>query len=128
MTDPIADMLTRIRNAAAARKRTVLVPLSKAKKSIAEILKEEGYIEAFDVQEGNPAQLVLTLGYVGKEPKIQSITRESTPGHRMYRKAEDLPRVLNDYGVAIISTSRGLMTNKKARQAGIGGEVLCSVY
>ena len=128
MTDPIADMLTRIRNAAAARKRTVLIPLSKVKKAIAEILKEEGYIEAIDIQDGNPQYLVLTLGYVGKESKIQSLKRESTPGHRKYRKAEELPRILNDYGVAILSTSRGLMTNKKAREEGIGGEILCSVY
>lgn len=128
MTDPIADMLTRIRNAAAARKRTVLIPLSKVKKAIAEILKEEGYIEAIAVEEGNPQLLVLTLGYVGKQPKIQSLKRESTPGHRMYKKSDELPRVLNDYGVAIVSTSKGLMTNKKARQEGIGGEVLCSVY
>jgi small subunit ribosomal protein S8 len=128
MTDPIADMLTRIRNAAAARKHSVSIPLSKVKKAIAEILKEEGYVESVDIQDGNPQQLVLTLGYVEKQPKIQSLKRESTPGHRMYKKAEELPRVLNDYGVAIVSTSKGLMTNKKARQEGIGGEVLCSVY
>jgi len=128
MTDPIADMLTRIRNAAAARKRIVLVPLSKVKYAIAQILKAEGYIDEIVVEEGNPQHLVLTLSYVGKEPKIQSLKRESTPGHRQYRKAEDMPRVLNDYGVAILSTSKGLMTNKKARELGIGGEVLCSVY
>ncbi len=128
MTDPIADMLTRIRNAALARRRTVLVPLSKAKKAIADILKEEGYIDAITIEDGNPGHLVLTLGYAGKEPKIQSLKRESSPGHRVYRSAEDLPRVLNDYGIAIISTSQGLMTNKKARTVGVGGEVVCSIY
>ena len=128
MTDPIADMLTRIRNAAAARKRTLDVPLSKVKKSVAEILKKEGYLQDILEVEGNPRMLVLTLVYEGKQPKIQSITRESKPGHRVYRKAEEMPRILNDYGIAIISTSKGLMTNKQARKEGVGGEVLCSIY
>lgn len=128
MTDPIADMLTRIRNAATARKRTVVIPLSNLKKAIAEILREEGYVEHVVVKDENPRQLILTLGYIGKDPKIQFLKRESTPGHRKYYKAEELPRVLNDYGVAILSTSKGLMTNKKARKEGIGGEILCSVY
>lgn len=128
MTDPIADMLTRIRNAFAAGKATVEVPLSKIKKAIAELMVREGYIEKVNVVEGTPSQLVLTLKYHGTKPTIQSIKRESKPGHRMYRKAEEMPRVLNDYGIAIVSTSKGLMTNKQARKDGIGGEVLCSIY
>jgi len=98
------------------------------KKSVAEILKKEGYLQDILEVEGNPRMLVLTLVYEGKQPKIQSITRESKPGHRVYRKAEEMPRILNDYGIAIISTSKGLMTNKQARKEGVGGEVLCSIY
>jgi len=128
MTDPIADMLTRIRNAAKARKRTVEVPVSKVKKAIADILKKEGYVQDITEVEGHPAQLVLTLAYEGKQSKIQSITRESKPGHRVYCKAEEMPRILNDYGIAIVSTSKGMMTNKQARKDGIGGEILCSIY
>ena len=128
MTDPIADLLTRIRNAYKARKATVEAPLSKTKKALAKILLEEGYLSAVDVTEGSPVELVLTLKYYGKEPAVQSIKRNSKPGHRVYKKADELPRVLNDYGVAIISTSRGLMTNKKARKDGVGGEIICSIY
>lgn len=128
MTDPIADMLTRIRNGFAARKATVAMPHSKVKKAIADILLHEGYVKDIAVADGQPSLLVLTLQYHGKEPALQAIVRESKPGHRMYRNADELPRVLNDYGVAIISTSRGLMTNKRARKEGIGGEVICSVY
>jgi small subunit ribosomal protein S8 len=128
MSDPIADMLTRIRNAQLARKSTVTMPYSKLKHAIASILKEEGYVAECTIQDAHPKALVLELKYQGKQPMIQSITRESKPGHRQYRKAGELPRVLNDYGIAIVSTSRGLMTNKKAREAGIGGEVICSVY
>lgn len=128
MTDPIADMLTRIRNAQAARIATIQVPASKLKRAIAAILIEEGYLTGVQEVDGTPAMLELTLKYVGKRPAIQSISRESKPGHRRYLKASELPRVLNDYGVAIVSTSRGLMTNKKARTEGIGGEIICSVY
>lgn len=131
MTDPIADMLTRIRNAQKARHATVTIPFSKLKWRVAEILLSEGYLAKLDTiekKEGGPMSLVVTLKYFGKEPAIQMVARESTPGHRKYRQAFELPRVLNDYGIAIISTSRGVMTNKDARKMGIGGEVICSVY
>lgn len=128
MTDPIADMLTRIRNAQRSRKPIVEVPYSKMKHAIAEILSKEGYVGAVEKTQSAPQMLVLTLKYVGRQPAIQSINRESTPGHRVYKQAQELPRVLNDYGIAIVSTSKGLMTNKEARKAGIGGEVICSVY
>ena len=121
-------MLTRIRNAASARKRTTEVPLSKVKRALADILKKEGYLQDVSEIDGNPRMLILTLAYQGKQSKIQSITRESKPGHRVYRKADEMPRVLNDYGIAIVSTSKGIMTNKQARKDGIGGEVLCSIY
>lgn len=128
MTDPIADMLTRIRNAQKVAKPTVAMPFSNLKWQMAEILEREGYLARIEKIEGKPVQLLLTLKYDGRQPAIQSITRNSTPGHRVYRKASELPRVLNDYGVAIISTSQGLMTNKEARKLGVGGEVICSVY
>ena len=128
MTDPIADMLTRIRNAQMARLNFVEMPLSKLKKALAEILMSEGYLGKVETKDGVKPTLVLELLYEGKTPLIQNLKRESKPGHRKYRKAEELPRILNDYGVAIVSTSRGLMTNKKAREEGIGGEVICSVY
>ncbi|HBB38367.1 MAG: 30S ribosomal protein S8 [Candidatus Magasanikbacteria bacterium GW2011_GWD2_43_18] len=128
MTDPIADMLTRIRNAAKSRKRTTEVPVSKVKRALADLLKAEGYLQDVAEIDGNPRMLVLTLAYQGKQSKIQSITRESKPGHRVYRKSDEMPRVLNDYGIAIVSTSKGIMTNKQARQDGVGGEVLCSIY
>lgn len=131
MTDPIADMLTRIRNAQKARHATVAIPFSKLKWRLAEILLSEGYIAKLEKQEkkdGQAMSLMITLKYHGKEPAIQMVSRESTPGHRMYRQASELPRVLNDYGIAIVSTSRGVITNKEARKLGIGGEVICSVY
>lgn len=128
MTDPIADMLTRIRNAQAARLASVQIPASKLKMAIAGILVEEGFLTAMKELDGTPKMLELSLKYVGKQPAIQSIARESKPGHRCYVKADQLPRILNDYGVAIVSTSKGLMTNKKARKEGIGGEIICSVY
>ncbi|HAZ28429.1 MAG TPA: 30S ribosomal protein S8 [Candidatus Magasanikbacteria bacterium] len=128
MTDPIADMLTRIRNAQMARKDRVEIPLSKTKEAIAHILLEEGYIEGVEKKEAKPAVLLLTLKYYGKRPAIQSIKRESAPGHRKYQKAKELPNVLNGYGIAIVSTSYGIMTNKMAREKGIGGELLCSVF
>ncbi len=129
MMDPIADMITRIRNAQMVRKATVLVPYSKLKDTIAQILLSEGFIEAFEPKDEIPSKvLLIKLKYYGKKPAIQSIKRESKPGYRMYRKAEEMPKVLNDYGIAIVSTSKGLMTNKQARQEGVGGEILCSVY
>ncbi len=128
MTDPIADMLTRIRNAYASRRRTVEIPFSNVKKAILDILVTEGYVESIERRDGMPAMLVATLKYTGKEPAMRSVVRESTPGHRMYRRAEELPRILNDYGIAVVSTSQGIMTNKEARKRGIGGEIICSVY
>jgi small subunit ribosomal protein S8 len=128
MTDPIADMLTRIRNAVMARKSTVEIPFSKVKLEIAKILRDEGYIGALEERDGMPRILLVNLKYHGKQPALQVIKRESTPGHRVYQKATDIPRILNDYGIAIVSTSKGIMTNKQARELGVGGEILCSVY
>lgn len=128
MTDPIADMLTRIRNAQMARLAYVDVPLSTLKKSLAEILREEKFINDISVLDEEKPTLRLALKYYGKQPAIQSLVRMSTPGHRYYCKADELPRILNDYGIAIVSTSQGMMSNKKARELGIGGEVICSVY
>ena len=127
MSDPIADMLTRIRNAQMARLSQVIVPASKVKKAIANILISEGYIASIIENDSN-GDLSLELKYQGTRPAIESIKRESKPGHRMYRKADELPTVLNGYGIAIISTSKGLMTNKDAQKLGIGGEIICSVY
>ena len=128
MTDPIADMLTRIRNAVLAGRRSVEIPASKLKKALAEILQKEGYVEQIELTDAKPAMLMLTLTYRGKQPAIHHIARESKPGHRQYRPADELTSVLNGYGISIISTSQGLMTNKEARKRGIGGEVICSVY
>lgn len=128
MTDPIADMLTSIRNAQRARKRIIEIVFSKLKENLANILKNEGYLESVEKQENGHPKLVIVLKYDGRTPMIQSIKRESKPGHRKYVKAGEMPRVLNDYGLAIISTSEGLMTNKQAREKGIGGEVVCSIF
>ena len=128
MTDPIADMITRIRNAQMVGKKAVEFPFSKLKMNIANILVSEGYVLKAEKVEGKPDMIVATLKYFGKQPAIQSITRESKPGHRVYCKAGEMPRVLNDYGMAIVSTSKGLMTNKDARKQSIGGEIICSVY
>lgn len=128
MTDPIADMLTRIRNAQLIKKTTVDIPYSKFKQTIADILYREGYIASVFSPEGIPKMLRVTLKYSQGVPAIQSLVRGSTPGHRTYRKADELPHVLNDFGMAIVSTSKGLMTNKEARLAGVGGEVVCLVY
>jgi small subunit ribosomal protein S8 len=128
MTDPIADMLTRIRNAQMAGMRIVEMPVSKLKKRLADILSKEGYIGTVEISDTTPAVLVIELKYQAGKARIQSIKRESKPGHRVYKKADELPRILNDYGIAIVSTSRGLMTNKEARQVGLGGELICSIY
>jgi len=128
-SDSIADMLTRIRNAQKARHARVAVPFSKLKKGIADILVREGYVESVESEEqGVQKSLILALKYDGKQPRITAIKRESKPGHRMYRKADELPKILNDYGIAILSTSKGLMTNKQARKDGVGGEIICSIY
>ncbi|MGH6691534.1 MAG: 30S ribosomal protein S8 [Burkholderiales bacterium] len=128
MTDPIADMLTRIRNAQCAEKQSVAMPASKLKSAIAQVLKDEGYIEDFAVreQEGRP-QLEISLKYYAGKPVIERIERVSRPGLRIYRPKDELPRVMNGLGVAIVSTSRGVMTDRKARGMGVGGEVLCIV-
>ena len=128
MSDPIADMLTRIRNAQATEKASVLVPASKVKQSIAQVLKDEGYIEDFAVRtlEGRPVMEIGLKYYAGK-PVIEKLERVSRPGLRIYKGRDDIPRVMNGLGVAIVSTSRGVMTDRKARADGLGGEVLCIV-
>ncbi len=129
ITDPIADMLTRIRNANDARHATVDVPASKLKIAIAQILKDEGYIKDFEVQEGNYQGVIrITLKYLGKEKVITGLRRVSKPGLRMYAGADDLPKVLRGLGIAIISTSKGVMTDKDARKQHVGGEVLAFVW
>ena len=128
MSDPIADMLTRIRNAQAVEKVSVKMPSSKVKVAIAQVLKDEGYIEEFAVRgEAAKPELELQLKYYAGHPVIERIERVSKPGLRIYKGAEDLPRVMNGLGVAIVSTSSGVMTDRKARAQGVGGEVLCVV-
>ena len=130
ITDPIADMLTRIRNAGSARHETVDVPNSKMKKAIAEILLEEGYIKSFQlIDDGTQGVIRITLKYLpGKEKAIQGLRRVSKPGLRVYAGADELPQVLRGLGIAIISTSKGIMTDKKARAQHVGGEVLAFVW
>lgn len=128
MTDPVADMLTRIRNAQQANKVDVSMPSSKVKVSIAKVLEEEGYISAFNVTEADSkATLTITLKYFEGKPVISQINRVSRPGLRVYKSANDLPRVIGGLGVAIVSTSKGVMADRKARALGQGGEVLCAV-
>jgi small subunit ribosomal protein S8 len=128
MTDPVADMLTRIRNAQMAEKVLVSMPSSKLKIAIAKVLKDEGYIEDFAVR-GNDAkrQLEVSLKYYAGSPVIEKIERVSRPGLRVYKGKDDLPRVMNGLGIAIISTPKGVMTDRKARADNVGGEVLCVV-
>ena len=130
ITDPIADMLTRIRNAGSARHETVDVPNSKMKKAIAEILLEEGYIKSFQlIDDGTQGVIRITLKYLpGKEKAIQGLRRVSKPGLRVSAGADELPQVLRGLGIAIISTSKGIMTDKKARAQHVGGEVLAFVW
>lgn len=130
ITDPIADMLTRIRNAGSARHETVDVPNSKMKKAIAEILLEEGYIKSFQlIDDGTQGVIRITLKYLpGKEKAIQGLRRVSKPGLRVYAGADELPQVLRGLGIAIISTSKGITTDKKARAQHVGGEVLAFVW
>ena len=128
MTDPIADMLTRIRNAQSSEKKSVAMPASRLKSAIAQVLKDEGYIEEFAVREGQgKPQLEIGLKYYAGKPVIERIERVSRPGLRIYRPKDELPKVMNGLGVAIVSTSRGVMTDRKARGMGVGGEVLCIV-
>ena len=128
MTDPIADLLTRIRNAHHAEKVSLTMPGSKIKSAIAKVLQDEGYIEGFDasVEEGKPS-LTIKLKYYEGAPVIEEINRVSKPGLRVYKNAEELPKVNGGLGIAIISTSKGIMSDRAARSAGVGGEVLCSV-
>ena len=128
MTDPIADMFVRIRNAAAVGKPTVKMPSSKIKVAIADVLKDEGYIAGSRVTEdGAKAELEIVLKYFEGKPVIERLQRVSRSGLRQYRGKDELPRVLNGLGIAIISTSKGIMTDTQARQQGVGGEVLCFV-
>ena len=128
MSDPIADMLTRIRNAQATEKVSVIIPASKVKQAIAQVLKDEGYIEDFAVRENDgKATIEIGLKYYAGKPVIEKIERVSRPGLRIYKSRDDIPRVMNGLGVAIVSTSRGVMTDRRARETGVGGEVLCVV-
>ena len=130
VTDPIADMLTRIRNAITAKHADVEVPASKTKKAIVDILLQEGYIEGYEVIENplqNSLKITLKYGYKG-EKVIQGLKRISKPGLRVYAKSDELPKVLNGLGIAIVSTSKGIMTDKNARNQNLGGEVLAYVW
>lgn len=132
-SDPIGDMLTRIRNALMARKRAVDIPYSNIKAEIARILREEGYIDEFTIGEESPVRLIhISLKYHGsrreRRPVITAIQRVSKPGRRVYRKRQELPIVLSGTGIAIVTTPRGVMTAQKARTEGVGGEVLCYVW
>ena len=131
MTDPIADMLTRIRNGLLNKRNSVDVPMSKTKRRIADILKAEGYIEDYEVSEDKKqGTLTVMLRYIGEdsESPIHGLSRVSKPGRRVYRKADEIPEILGGLGVAIVSTSKGLMTGKQAAEQKVGGEVLCSVW
>lgn len=128
MTDPVADMLTRIRNGQMAEKLGVSMPSSKLKEAIAKVLKDEGYIESFAVRkDGAKAELDIELKYYAGRPVIERIERVSRPGLRVYRGKQDFPKVMNGLGIAIVSTPRGVMTDRKARSVNVGGEVLCIV-
>ncbi|MDT3736913.1 MAG: 30S ribosomal protein S8 [Denitratisoma sp.] len=128
MTDPVADMLTRIRNAQMAQKNSVAMPSSKLKVAIAAVLKDEGYIDDFAVRETEgKSQLDIALKYYAGRPVIERIERISRPGLRVYKGSGDLPRVMNGLGIAIVSTPKGVMTDRRARATNVGGEVLCIV-
>ena len=128
MSDPIADMLTRIRNAQSVEKPVVSMPSSKLKVAIAQVLKDEGYIDSFAVKtEGVKSELEISLKYYAGRPVIERIERVSRPGLRVYRGRDAIPQVMNGLGVAIVTTPKGVMTDRKARQTGVGGEVLCYV-
>ncbi|HWS23372.1 MAG TPA: 30S ribosomal protein S8 [Anaerolineales bacterium] len=135
VTDPIADMLTRVRNSVAIGQATVAMPYSKLKEEIARILKEEGFIETYEVAEGeslSQRSLKIKIKYVGERRErasvISGIVRVSRPGRRVYTKKQDIPWVLNGMGVSILSTPKGVMTGQRARQLGVGGEILCKVW
>jgi len=128
MTDPIADMLTRIRNAQNASKAEVTMPASKLKFAIAKVLLDEGYIAGFSTDDSAKSSLTITLKYFQGRPVIDQIKRVSRPGLRIYKSKDQLPRILNGLGVAIVSTSAGVMSDREARAAGRGGEIICTVY
>lgn len=131
VNDPIADMLTRIRNASLARHQTTEIPATKMTRSIAAVLKSEGFVADFEeTGEGIKRKLVISLKYKGKQrqPIIRALKRVSRPGLRVYSNRKDLPRVLGGIGIAIVSTSKGIMTDREARRQGVGGEVLCYVW
>ena len=130
MTDPIADMLTRVRNALAANKETVEVPSSNMKKAIADILLKEGYVSNVELKDdGYSGKLIITLKYVGKKkPVINSLKRVSRPGLRVYSDVETMPKVMDGLGIAILSTNKGILTDKQAKAANVGGEVLCYIW
>ena len=127
MQDPIADMLTRIRNGQAANKVAINMPSSKLKVAIANVLAAEGYIESVKVLEGAKPELEITLKYFQGKPVVESIQRGGPPGLRIYKRKDELPKVMGGLGVAVISTSKGVMTDRAARQAGLGGEIICYV-
>ncbi|OIP79480.1 MAG: 30S ribosomal protein S8 [Parcubacteria group bacterium CG08_land_8_20_14_0_20_48_21] len=127
-TDPLADMLTRIRNASAVYKAEVRIPYSKMKLHIAHILEKEGYVAAVRVAEKPVNDIILALKYEGKKRAISHIRRVSKPGKRSYSGKSDIPKVLSGYGIAIITTSKGVMTSNEARKKGVGGEIVCEVY
>jgi small subunit ribosomal protein S8 len=130
MTDPLGDMLTRIRNAQRAHKSIVAAPASRARASVLEVLKREGYIRGFTREDVRPgvAEFKIELKYVDGEPVIREISRISKPGRRIYSKVTDLPRIYNGLGIAILSTPRGVMSDNEARAANVGGEILCRVF
>ena len=128
MQDPVADMLTRIRNAQARKKETVVMPASKLKQSIARVLKEEGYITDFATDDEVKKELTITLKYFAGKPVIEEINRYSRPGLRAYASADEMPSVRGGLGVAIVSTNLGVMTDRVARAKGVGGEVICTLF
>jgi len=127
MQDPLSDMLTRIRNGQMAKKQTVTMPSSKTKIAVAKVLQEEGYIQSYSVEGEAKPELTVSLKYFEGKPVIEEIKRVSRPGLRIYKATDSLPKVMGGLGVAIVSTNKGVMTDRAARAAGIGGEVLCYV-
>lgn len=127
MSDPVADMLTRIRNGQSAAKADVAMPASNMKQSIAQVLKDEGYINDFSVSDDAKPEMTVSLKYYDGKPVIEKIQRMSRPGLRIYKNKDELPKILNGLGIVIVSTSKGMMTDRAARAAGIGGELICSV-
>jgi len=128
MQDPISDMLTRIRNAQMVGKTSVSMPSSKLKKSVANVLTEEGYVSGFSVSDGAKAELTVELKYFDGKPVIAELDRISRPGLRAYAGKDELPSVRSGLGIAIVSTSKGVMTDRAAREAGVGGEIICTVF